>query len=234
MRVADAEQLVQPVAERRLQMPLLELLQVERAVRKHGARQPARSGRPVVPNVLQDVRHLQALAERHRQPQHDFALRLELRAMQAEKLRAHLADDTGDVIAVLRELIEVFEPSQALAALKLRHPATHDCDATRQCSALLGRARVRHADHRRRVPHEVVLGGQHAIGKQRRQIARELLGRLRSIDDGDEPRMELRLLVGWEARVVLDRVGDSAEQIGVRHDDRQSIRQDGDRESEGA
>ena len=55
--------------------------------------------------------------------------------------------------------------------------------------------RVRHANHGRSVAHEVVLGGQHAIGEQRREIARELLGSLLAIDDGDETRMELRLLV---------------------------------------
>ena len=184
-----------PVAKRGLQVPRLELLEVERAARKHGARQPACAGRPVVPDVLQDVRHLQALTERHRQAQHDLALRLELRAMQAEKLRAHLADDTGDVVAVLRELIEILRAAQALAALKLRHPAAHDGHATRQRRALLGRAACVTRITAGRVAHEVVLGGQHAIGKQRRQIARELLGRLRAIDDGDEPRMKLRLLV---------------------------------------
>src|SRR6185436_20056879 len=150
MRVTDADQLVQAVAERGLRVPRLEPFEIHRAARENGARQPARARLTVVPDVLQDVRHLQTLTERYGQAQHDFAFRGDFGAMQSEQLGAHLADDAGNVVAIL---VEVAKPSQALVALELRHAAAHDRDAARQRLALLGGAAMRHANDSRGVAH---------------------------------------------------------------------------------
>ena len=115
MRVAEPEQLVEPFLERARRVQLFEPLELEVAAREHRARQPARVRLPVVPDVLQDVGHLQALPERHGEPHHRVALLRELGGMQAEELRAHLADDARDEVAVRRELREIREPAQALA-----------------------------------------------------------------------------------------------------------------------
>ncbi len=154
--------------------------------------------------------------------------------MQAEKLRAHLADDTGDVVAVLGELVEIREAAQALVALKLRHAAAHDRDATHQRRALFGGAAAGHANHGGRITDEIVLGRQHPRREQRREIARELRGVLLAVDDRHEARVKLRLLLGLQARVVLDRVRDATEQVRVRHHERERLRQDGNRQSERA
>ena len=69
--------------------------------------------------------------------------------------------------------------------------------ATQRVSAARSSAeqRVRHANHGWRVANEIVLGRQHAVREQRREIARERLGVLLALDDGDEARVELRLLL---------------------------------------
>src|SRR5690606_23726501 len=99
MRVRDAEQMIQAFAETARQMPVLEPLEAEAVLTEDRARQPARVRASIVPDILQDVRHLQALPERDRKPHEPLAMPLEIRAAQQEELGEHLADDACDVVA---------------------------------------------------------------------------------------------------------------------------------------
>ncbi len=66
MRVRDADQPLEPFAKRVALVQILEPREIE-VLREDRARQPARVRLTIVPDVFQDVRHLQSLAERHRE-----------------------------------------------------------------------------------------------------------------------------------------------------------------------
>src|SRR5690606_24947012 len=99
--------------EARRQVRVLEPLEAEAAAAaENRARQPARIGASIVPDILQDIGHLQALTERDRKLHHALTVTFELRAVEQEELRQHLSDDAGDVVAVRRHLLEIVEALQ--------------------------------------------------------------------------------------------------------------------------
>ena len=84
-------------------------------------RQPARTAPPVLPDVLQDVGHLQALAEGDGQGQQFLATVVHLGRVVAEELREHLADHPGDVVAIPVDLGHIIQARGCVDLLKLRH-----------------------------------------------------------------------------------------------------------------
>ena len=179
VRVREADELVEALLERGRRVQLLEAREVEVAARKHRARQPACVRLPVVPDVLQDVRHLQPLAERDGEAHQRLALLRDLRTMQAEELRAHLAHDAGDEVAIGRELREVCRDRASSCDVETpAYPRHMIADAASKRILLRDREAVRHADHGRRVAHEIALVGQHALGQQGQQRGRERLSGL--------------------------------------------------------
>ena len=82
---------------------------------------------------------------------------------------------------------------------------------------------MRDADDRGRVLDEQALVGQHAIRQQRGERGRERLGSFPTFDDRDEAFVKRRLLLVVETDVVLDRIGESTQEIGVRHHRREAV-----------
>ena len=107
MHLGHADQLAQCRAERGIRLAGLKRAQVKPGLLEHVSRQPTRAARPVVPDVLENVGHLQALAERHGELQQLLAMAVDFRRVVAEQLGEHLADDAGNVIAIAVEVGEV-------------------------------------------------------------------------------------------------------------------------------
>ena len=120
VRVRDADEPVHAGAERIDVAARLELAQLEARFLEHVARKPAGIGAPVFPHVLQNVGHLQALAEPHGMAQQRLAMAIDGGRIVAEQLRQHLADDACDVVAVVVQLFQRGEAGEALATLDSR------------------------------------------------------------------------------------------------------------------
>ena len=58
----------------------------------------------VLPDVLEDIRHLQALREGHRQALQPGAMPRDRRRIFAKQLREHVADHAGDVVAIIVQI----------------------------------------------------------------------------------------------------------------------------------
>src|SRR5690606_25086150 len=120
VRVRDPEQMIKAFLEARRKMRVLEPLEAEIAAAENRARQPAGLRAAIVPDILQDIGHLQSLTERDGELHHALAVSLELRAMQQKELGQHLADDARHVVAVRRHLLEIVEPFETSIARELR------------------------------------------------------------------------------------------------------------------
>ena len=68
------------------------------------------------------------------------------------------------------------------------------------------------------VGHELAFGEQHAVGQARRELLGKWGGRLLAGDDPDESLGKLALFTGRKGRLILDSVGDAAQQIRVADD----------------
>ena len=156
---------------------------------EHRARQPACVRLPIVPDVFQDVRHLQTLAEGHGELEHRVAMRREL---------AGSADRTAPCTFRRRRprrsssrspsSAEVCEPAQALVALKLGHARAHDAHAARQRGALRGREAMRDADDGCGIRDEIALRRQRALATAAAIAQPQTARRLTCLDDGHEAR----------------------------------------------
>ena len=168
----------QPAAERGIILVWSKVLQVEPGLREEVSRQPAGAAGEVGPDILQDVGHLQALAERHREAHELVAVPSDRGRVLAEEPRQHLADDAGDVITVTIHRLEVIEPAGVAALLEPHHALPHDPHTGGERVALRRRETVRDREHARRLTDQFALGGKRGFGQERRQGCREVLGRL--------------------------------------------------------
>ena len=180
--------------------------------------QPARATGAVLPDVLEDVGHLQTLSKRHRKLLQLRPLDIDFAGVGAEKLGQHLADHAGHVITVTIHLGHIGKAVEALVLLIIRHPPGHDADTTGERRALPLAESMGDANYPPGVVNQILLGFQHAVGKQRIQLVGEASGRHLTIDDLDEGFREMPLLPGIEGRVILDGVGNAAQQVSVADD----------------
>ncbi len=67
-------------------------------------RQPARAAAAILPDILEDVGHLQALRKGWREARQCGAMLFNIGRVGAEKFSEHLTDDAGDVVAVTVEV----------------------------------------------------------------------------------------------------------------------------------
>ena len=230
----DPQQGEQAVGEARVVAVGRQGAQVEPRVQEDVPRQPARAAAAVVPYILEDVGHLQPLAERHRQPQQRFAVRVDLGGIVAEQLGEHLADHAGDVVAVAIEVGQIVQAGGRRLQLKLRHAVRHDPHAARERLALRRFEPVGDADHAGGVGDQVVLAGRRRGRESRTQVARERLNRGPPGDDVDEPLGERLLLPGGQRGLVFDGVGNPAQEVSVAHHIAEPRRKLRNRECEGA
>ena len=101
--------------------------------------------------------------------------------------------------------------------LELGHAARHDPHAAHECGALpLGKP-LRDPQHPRGIGHELAFGGQHAVGQERRELLGKWGGRLLAGDDPDESLGKLALFTSRKGWLILDSVGDAAQQIRIAH-----------------
>ena len=193
--------------------------QVETGSDKDVPRQPARTAPPVLPDVLEDIGHLQALSEGDRQGEQLVATVVHFGRVVAEQLREHLTDHPGDVVAIPVDLGHIVQaPGGGVELLKLRHAPRHDAHAALDGAALEGTKSIGDAEHPRRVGDEVVLAGGGRRGERRTELLREIRRVVPTRHHVDEAAPEALLLRGGQGRFVLDRVGDSAKQVRVAHD----------------
>ena len=88
---------------------------------EHFLRQPAGPAAAILPDILQDVGHLQALREGHGQLVQRAALAGDVCGVAAEQLRQHLPHDTRHVVAVVVQVARAGQPAQARGLLELVH-----------------------------------------------------------------------------------------------------------------
>ena len=113
----------QSPGERGVVLPRAQRGQVEAGSEKNVPRQPARTAPPVLPDVLEDIGHLQPLAEGDRQGEQFVATVVHFRRIIAKELREHLADHPGDVVTIPIDFRHIFEARGCVDLLKLRHAA---------------------------------------------------------------------------------------------------------------
>src|SRR5205814_803501 len=134
--VSHADELGETRIEAGSGAPGRELRQHDAVAGKGLLRKPAGAAAAVLPEILQDVGHLQPLRERHGELGERVVPGGDRRGIGAEELGEHLAHDAGDVVAVAVEVARARQPAEARAALKLVHAAAHESDAALDRGAL--------------------------------------------------------------------------------------------------
>ncbi len=215
MAARNGHQLLQSLIERRL-VPLIgDFPQIHAGFVKDLPRQPARAAFLVLPDILQNIRHLQALAERHGQPHHRLAMFFDLARVIAEKLGQHFSHHAGHVIAVAIELRHILQTVYVLVCLKHRHAFGHDADRATQDRAL-GRGKpVRQPGDSRYVLDQIALGRNSAFRQQRVQLRAKAFGARSAVDHVDEELGKVAFLCRRYRRLILDGIGDAAQQVGI-------------------
>ena len=193
--------------------------QVDLVRREDLLRQPAGAAASVLPHILQDIGHLQTLRERHGEVSGARAILRRSRGILAKQLREHLADHARHVIAVLVEIGASGQALEARGRLKPRHSVAHEVDATLDGGAL----RRRSSDAVTLSTRTMLMMRSRSVGERavrqapRRRRRPAAAASAASGDDGLEPLQEGQRLGGRERRLVLDGVGDPAQQVGIGH-----------------
>ncbi len=138
------------------------------------------------------------------------------RRIVAEQIGQHLADYAGDVITVVIQVGRLRQAAQAGGALKLMHAAAHDFQAALDGCALRLPERCGDAHHALEIQRQVALGRQGRSVEPWRQFLRQRRRRLVAVEHGDEPAQQHQRLVGGQYRLILDRIGDTAQQVRIR------------------
>src|SRR4029077_2162756 len=100
MGMSHADQLAHPGTESGVVTLWRQLRQLDAVPGEELLRQPAGPAAPVLPDVLQDVRHLQPLCERYGETVQCRAPLRDAGRVVAEQLGEHFTHDTGDIVAV--------------------------------------------------------------------------------------------------------------------------------------
>ena len=231
--MSHADELGETRTEAGAGAPGRELRQHDTVAGKGLLRKPAGAAAAILPEILEDVGHLQPLRERHGELGERVVPGGDRRGIGAEELGEHLAHDARDVVAVAVEVARARQPADARAALKLVHAAAHESDAALDRGAL-GAEPPGHADDALEVAHQVPLGRQRSVREPSVERARERGRILGARHDGREALEELERLLGRDRRLVLDRVGNPAQKIRVGHRGPQPRGQLRNRERKGA
>ena len=126
---------------------------------QHRLRQPAHVALLVVPDVLEDVGHLQALAERDRQLHQLVVVFIDGAGIVAEQLGEHLPHDARHVITVAVHVLLVFQALRHVRLLVAGHAVGHDPDTALQRRLLALVEAVRDPDDCGGVADQVALIG---------------------------------------------------------------------------
>jgi hypothetical protein len=189
------------------------------------SRQPASAAAAILPYILQDIGHLQALREGHGEAGKLRAILRNVRRVLAEQLGQHVADDPGHVIAIFVQICAAGQALQTRCRLKAGHPIAHQIDASLDRRALRRRQRGGDVQHPVHVHDEVALGFEGAAGKAFFDVAGECRDVAAAAHDPFEALEERERLRGREGRLVLDSVRNATQQIGIRHRHLQSRRE---------
>src|SRR6266853_4279520 len=100
MGMSHADQLEHAVMESGLVALRRQLRELDTVPGEELLRQPAGSAAAVLPDVLQDVRHLQPLREGYGETMQCRAPLRDTRRVAAKQLGEHFTHDTGDIVAV--------------------------------------------------------------------------------------------------------------------------------------
>ena len=119
----------------------------------------------LVPPILEDVGHLQPLAEGDGQREQLVATFVDLGRVITEQLGEHLADHAGDMVAIAIQVGQVVQAGGGRVPLKLRHALRHDPHAAFERAALGSTKPVCDADDPGGVRNQIMLAG----GRRRRQ-----------------------------------------------------------------
>ena len=163
VRMRHADQFAHRGVKAGIRLAGAQRLQLEAVAGEHVLREPARSAAAILPDILQDVGHLQALSEGHVQLVQGAAALADLRGVGAEQLREHLPDDAGDVVAIVVQVARGRQAAQARGLLELVHPAAHQLDATLDGEPLLLTQGAGHAHHPAHVQGQIPLGRQSSL-----------------------------------------------------------------------
>ena len=188
----------------------------------------------ILPDILEDIGHLQALPERNAELHQGRALPIDGRGIVAEEFGQQLAHDPRDVIAIAPQIGQIGHAVQRLGVLIMRHAAGHDRHATRERGPLARIKAVGHADHRRDIGDQIPLGPA-GRGREPRQQRRRETRRIRpALDHLDEALGIFTLGPGRHGLVIFYGVGDAAQQVGVPDHPAERPRQRGDGQGKGA
>src|ERR1700679_2186454 len=99
---------------------------IDAVPRKDVLRQPTGAAAAVLPDVLEDIRHLQTLRKRGSERAQTVAAAGYFGRIIAEQVREHLAHDPGDVVAIVVQIARTGQPFDAGIELEARHPVAHE------------------------------------------------------------------------------------------------------------
>ena len=110
------------------------------------------------------------------------------------------------------------------------HAVAHHLNAAVDCGALLLMKTGGHSHDPLHVAHQIALGRERAVREPWLELAHQQRRFLPAVHHGSEALQESEGFGSRQRRLVLDRVGDPAQQIGAGHRGPQARRQLGNRE----
>src|ERR1700688_882986 len=129
MRMRHTDQLAKGGAESRIKGLARHLGEIDSMTREHILRQPARAAAAVLPNVLENIRHLKSLRKGRGDGGQRGAVAGDFRRIVAEKIGEHFAHDAGNVVAIVIQVDRTGEALEAGAELETWHAMAHELDA---------------------------------------------------------------------------------------------------------
>jgi hypothetical protein len=187
----------------------------------------------VLGDVLENVHRLERLGEGAAPlAEHPVALLADAPRVLAPQVGEHVPHRAGHVVAVLPVLVERLDADAVrVEDDELAHPAHHLLDPPPHVPLRPLGERAVEGEDEVRVPGEPHV---RRIAGERRQRGHQLLRRRRAVEAREQAVEERRLVVGGKDGLVLDRVGDAAEEVRAQHRAPERAGEDADAQGEGA
>ncbi len=234
MGMGHANQLRQRARMTRVRLAALQPGQAHPMSGEYILRQPADPIVVILPLVLEDIGHLQALAEGNRQAHQRLALADQGRIVIKQQLSEHFTHHTRHAVAVAIQVTQGGQAMPSHVALKITHAVGHDFQAFDNRLTLRWLQSLSHLQHQRQLADQLAFGQQGRLGKQRRHLCGKPLHVDAPGNGIDEAILVAKLLLGGQRGLVLDGVGDTTQQVGVGHCTAQVRRQLGDGQGKGS
>ncbi len=145
--------------------------------------------------------------------------------MAAEQFGEHFAHHPGHVVTVAVQVLDGVQAANAGGALELVHALAHGIHAAADGGLLAQGQLAGHADDPRQIDDQLALGRQRPLRQALRELTAQFLG-IRETGHGVGKPLHVQQGVGrGDLRLILDGVGDPAQQVGIGHRTAQVRRQ---------